>query len=70
MRERFFSSYKFFEFFSQTETYFLYGNMIASAGPSKWRENNCVLFGELVDGAGGGFFSVHLGGSFDLFRTG
>ena len=56
MRERFFSSYKFFENFSLTKTYFLYVNMIASARPSTWQENNCVLLGELVDGAGGGAF--------------
>ena len=70
MRRRFFRHRFFFLNFSLTKTYFLCGNMIASAGPTTWRENSCVLFGGLVDGAREAFFSVHLGGSFDLFGTG
>ena len=56
MRRRFFRHRIFFENFSLTKTYFLCGNMIASAGPTTWRENSCVLFGELVDGAREAFF--------------
>ena len=30
--------------------------MIASAGPAAWQENDCVLFGGLVDRTGEAFF--------------